>query len=157
MNVLVDTTVWIDFFADKKCEHVHMLSSLLEKRENICICGIILTEILQGIRHDEDYAKTRLLLESLIFLEMSCQTFLRAADMYRLLHRRGKLGTDPNFSSFILQQKIEKNGKNRGLSPIFLDCMIAAVAVEYQLPLLQHDRDFVPLAEHCGLLLLPSG
>ena len=132
MNVLVDTTVWIDFFADKKSEQVHMLSSLLERRENICVCGIILTEILQGIRHDEDYAKTRLLLESLIYLEMSCQTFLRAADMYRLLRRRG----------ITIRNS--------------LDCMIAAVAVEYQLPLLQHDRDFVPLAEHCGLLLLPS-
>ena len=133
MNVLVDTTVWIDFFTNKEGDHVHMLSSLLEEKENICICGIILTEILQGIRHDEDYAKTRLLMESLIFLEMSRQTFLRAADMYRLLRRRG----------ITIRNS--------------LDCMIAAIAVEYQLPLLQHDRDFVPLAEHCGLLLLPSG
>ena len=132
MNVLVDTTVWIDFFADKKCEQVRILTSLLKERENICLCGIILTEILQGIRHDEDYAKIRLLLESAIFLEMSRQTFLRAADMYRLLRRRG----------ITIRNS--------------LDCMIAAVAVEHQLPLLQHDRDFVPLAEHCGLRLLPS-
>jgi len=134
MNILVDTTVWIDFFTAKEYEHVRILTSLLEEKENICTCGIILTEILQGIRDDKDYARTGLLMESLIFLKMSRQTFLRSADMYRLLRKKGI---------------IVRNS---------LDCMIAAIAIEYQLPLLQHDRDFVPLAEHCGLLLLrPSG
>jgi len=131
VNVLVDTTVWIDFFADKKCEQVHILTSLLEKKENICICGIILTEILQGIRDDKDYARTKRLMESLVFLKMSRQTFLRSADMYRRLRQKGITVRNS------------------------LDCMIAAIAVEYQLPLLQHDRDFAPLAEHCGLILFP--
>ena len=133
MNVLVDTSVWIDFFAGRENVQVQVLTSLLEEKENICICGIILTEILQGIRNDEDCARTGRLLESLIFLQMSRDTFLQAARMYRRL--RGKGITIRNS----------------------LDCMIAAVAREYHLPLLQRDRDFVPLAEHCGVVLLTPG
>ena len=47
---LVDTTVWIDFFAGRELPHVAVVERLIKKRKNICICGIILTEVLQGIR-----------------------------------------------------------------------------------------------------------
>lgn len=50
MMVLVDTTVWIDFFSAHSYPHVKTLENLIINREDICICGIILTEVLQGIR-----------------------------------------------------------------------------------------------------------
>ena len=57
--VLVDTTVWIDFFADRSELHVAALQKLIEIEEDLFLCGIILTEVLQGIRSDEDYIKTK--------------------------------------------------------------------------------------------------
>jgi len=53
--ILVDTTVWIDFFAARSLPQVVALESLIERREDICICGIILTEVLQGIRKESEF------------------------------------------------------------------------------------------------------
>ena len=66
--IIVDTTVWIDFFRDCQEPHVSVLESLIRKKDNLCICGIILTEVLQGIREERDYEKTKNLFDKLIFL-----------------------------------------------------------------------------------------
>jgi len=42
--ILVDTTVWIDFFAGRPRPHVATLEQLLQTGEDICICGIVLAE-----------------------------------------------------------------------------------------------------------------
>jgi hypothetical protein len=47
MIILVDTTVWIDFFAARSLPHVVALETIIKRREDICICGIILAEALQ--------------------------------------------------------------------------------------------------------------
>ena len=46
MMVLVDTTVWIDFFWDNPSPQVARLQELIENDEDLCLCGVILTEIL---------------------------------------------------------------------------------------------------------------
>jgi len=125
--VLVDTTVWIDFFAGKSTREVRELERLLREEQNICTCGVILTEVLQGIREDADYRRTLSRFEAFLFLPMKRPTFLRAAELYRSLRRRGITIRKP------------------------VDCMIAAVAIEHDLALLHHDRDFEPMAAHCGL------
>jgi predicted nucleic acid-binding protein len=51
MMVLIDTTVWIDFFAGRQLPHVAVLESLIKKREDICICGIILTQRGSNLDH----------------------------------------------------------------------------------------------------------
>jgi predicted nucleic acid-binding protein len=57
--VLVDTTVWIEFFSGRSLPHVKALEDLLVNRKDLCISGIILTEVLQGIRGDSEFDKTR--------------------------------------------------------------------------------------------------
>ena len=128
MIVLVDTTVWIDFFANTPGEHVEILASLLEQREDICICGVILTEVLQGIRRDEDYKKTKSLFEHLILLPMTYPIFIRSAVIYRFLRRKGITIRKP------------------------VDCMIAAVAIQNEIPLLHSAKDFIPIEKYCGLI-----
>ena len=125
--VLVDTTVWIDFFRAKSTPEVRELERLLKEGENICICGVILTEVLQGIREDSDYRKTLAIIDTFLFLPMNRQTFLAAAKMYRSLRRKGVTIRKP------------------------IDCMIAAVSIEHDVALLHHDRDFDPMEIHCGL------
>ena len=131
--VLVDTTVWIDFFAGHDTPQVASLTVLLAGGEDICICGVVLTEVLQGTRAEADYRRTRSRFEDLLFLGMSSGTFIRAADLYRALRHKGITIRKP------------------------VDCMIAAVALEHDVPLLHNDRDFDPIAKYCGLrVVAPS-
>ena len=128
--VLVDTTVWIDFFGGADRPHAAALEDLIAGDEDICVCGVILAETLQGIRKDSDYRKTRDYFSHLILLPMSEATFLRAADIYRNLRRKGITIRKP------------------------VDCMIASTAIEHNLPLLHNDRDFDRIALHSKLRIL---
>lgn len=130
MMVLVDTTVWIDFFAGQMLTHIETFESLLEQEEDICICGIILTEVLQGIRKETEFQKTKNLFNSLIFLPMSYSTFLQSAKIYRKLGQKG----------IIIRKSI--------------DCMIASVALENNISLLHNDKDFFPIERYCKLKVL---
>ena len=127
MMILVDTTVWIDFFAARSSDHVVALENLIRNREDICICGIILVEVLQGIRKDSEFKKTRDLFNNLLFLPMPYPVFLRAAEIYRGLRRKG----------ITLRKSV--------------DCMIASVAIENDIPLLHNDKDFKAIEQHYGL------
>ncbi|MCE5266749.1 MAG: PIN domain nuclease [Planctomycetaceae bacterium] len=124
---LVDTSVWIDFFAGRSTSEVAELKRLLNEGRHVYTCGIILTEVLQGIRKDVDYRRTLTKFTDLGYVPMRRPMFLAAAEMYRSLRRRGIT--------------IRKS----------LDCMIAAVAIEHDLSLLHNDRDFDPMEQHCGL------
>jgi hypothetical protein len=58
MMVLVHTTVWIDFFAAHPLPHVEALERLIEQREDLCICGIILIPLsCDPLRFIEHYAE----------------------------------------------------------------------------------------------------
>ena len=127
MMILVDTTVWIDFFSARSYPHVKALENLIVDREDICLCGIILTEVFQGIREDFKFNRTRDLLANLVFLPMQYSVFLRSAEIYRNLRRKGITIRKP------------------------VDCMIAAVAIEHEIPLLHNDKDFIPIEKHFGL------
>ena len=128
--VLVDTTVWVDFFADCRAPHVAALQELIENEEDLCLCGVILAEVLQGIRSDADYRKTKEYFDDLLFLPMRQATFVRAAELYRSLRKRGTTIRKP------------------------VDCMIASVAIEHDLHLLHDDRDFDHIAKHSKLKVL---
>jgi len=58
--ILVDTGVWIDFFAGRGVPHVQALEHLIQTDADLCICGVILTEVLQGIANDCVIAATAL-------------------------------------------------------------------------------------------------
>jgi predicted nucleic acid-binding protein len=124
--VLVDTTVWIDYFAANDMPHVVALERFLHDGEDLCTCGVILAEVLQGIRHESDHVRVSFLF-TFIFLPMTRETFVRAANIYRTLRQQGITIRKP------------------------IDCMIAAPAIEHDIPLLHHDRDFEVMASR-GLL-----
>jgi predicted nucleic acid-binding protein len=125
--VLVDTTVWTDFFAGRNEPHVATLQELIENEKDLSLCGVILAEVLQGIRSDTDFIKTKEYIGDLIFLSMKQATFLRSAEIYRSLRKKGITIRKP------------------------VDCMIASVAIEYDIRLLHNDRDFDHIARHSKL------
>ena len=122
MIMLVDTSVWIDYFRGKDSAEVNRLSSALSEDEDLCICGLVLTEILQGIRSATQYRRVRRMLNPLIYLPMSKQDHVAAADIYRTARAGGRTIRNS------------------------LDCLIAACAISHGVPLLQNDRDFQTIA-----------
>lgn len=53
--ILVDTSVWIDFFHGTESPRVQRLERCILDRESLALSGIVMTECLQGIRHDRDF------------------------------------------------------------------------------------------------------
>jgi predicted nucleic acid-binding protein len=115
---LVDTTVWIDFFRGTNTPQVEELERMLSANEDVCVCGVVLTEVLQGIRDDKEYENVLNSFNAFILLPMTPPIFVKAAELYRTLRRRG----------LTIRNAV--------------DCMIAAVALEHDIPLLHNDRDF---------------
>ena len=127
MVILVDTSVWIDFFAGRDTPYVTTLEQLIMDEEDLALCGIILTEILQGIGDDASYRQVKRFLDPLIMLPMPETVYVRAADIYRKLRKSGITIRKTN------------------------DCIIAATALEHHCQLLHNDKDFLPIAEHFSL------
>ena len=130
--ILVDTSVWIDFFAGRDLPHVAKLEQSILDNDDLALSGIILTEILQGIPDDTTYRRVRRYLSALIMLPMPESVFVRAAELYRKLRKQGIIIRKTN------------------------DCIIAATALEHQCQLLHNDKDFVPIAKHCSLKIIKT-
>ncbi len=127
--VLVDTSVWIDFFKNKESAEVNLLQRAIVDREDIAICGLILTDVLQGIKTNKEYDLVLESFESLSFLEMDKEVYILAANIYRELRKNGIT--------------IRKS----------IDCLIAAVAISHNIPLLHNDKDFEPIVVSHNLLV----
>lgn len=127
---LVDTSVWIDFFAGHELRHVALLEHCISDEDDLALCGIILTEVLQGIGNDMSYRRVQRYLEPLLMLPMQEAVFIKAAEIYRRLRKKGITIRKTN------------------------DCIIAATVLEYNCRLLHNDRDFEPIAKHFALKTL---
>ena len=130
--ILVDTTVWIDFFTGKPTPQVDILELLISEGQDICVCGLVLTEVLQGVREEDQYKKIKTHFENLVFLPMTQAMHLHSAEIYRYLRKKGITVRKP------------------------IDCMIASVAIAHKVQLLHNDKDFTPIEKHCGLRIVKS-
>lgn len=125
--ILVDISVWIDFFAGRDLPHVQVLEHLIQTDADLALCGVILTEVLQGIANDKQHQQVKEYLQPLIRLDITETVWLEAADLYRTLRKRGITIRKTN------------------------DCVIAATALHYQCCLLHNDRDFDAMQPHFPL------
>ncbi|MCP9771727.1 PIN domain nuclease [Synechococcus sp. Tobar12-5m-g] len=125
--IVVDSSVWIDFFNGFSSPEVERFDGLLGVTP-IAIGDLILVEVVQGFRQEKDVATARQLFRSLALLPMlGARNAWKAAESYRELRRRG-----------ITPAKT-------------VDGIIATACIEANLPLLFSDRDFLPYVEHLGL------
>lgn len=121
--ILVDTSVWIDFFAGTPSPQARLLQRLITEDQDIALTSLILMEILQGIREDSVFDETMVALLAFPFIEpQGIRTYLKAAQISR---RCRKLG------------RAIRHG---------VDILIAAIALEYGTTLLHRDRDFETIA-----------
>ena len=126
--IMVDSSVWIDYFNGHDTSETTKLDSLLGI-EPLAIGDIILTEVLQGFRKDEDYKTAFLLLSSLTIFELlGVKMAKKSADNYRQLRKQG-----------ITIRKTT-------------DVIIASFCIEKNLPLLFSDKDFTPFVKHLNLV-----
>jgi len=109
MRLLVDSTVWIDFFHGKETIQTEKLSQSIQNRDDLCICGFILTEVLQGIREEKEHMAVKQQFDNLIYLEASRSTFELGASIYRELRRKGSTirnSMDCLIASIVLQHGV---------------------------------------------------
>ena len=136
MTVLVDTSVWVDFFNGHPSPEAEMLAGLIEGEVDIVTCGVVIAEFFQGIRNRRSLAR----LEQ-FFRDMNClkprepDSYLAAAELYRNLRGRGVSVRST------------------------IDCLIARLAEEAGVFLLAKDRDMrhILASGLCGARGVPGG
>ncbi len=125
--IVVDSSVWIDYFTGNDTPEADHLDSLLGQ-ELIAIGDLVLTEVLQGFRADKDFRKARDLLLSFHVVNMLDTTIaLKSAANFRALRKIGLT--------------VRKT----------VDSIIATYCIENRLPLLHSDKDFQPFHKHLNL------
>jgi tRNA(fMet)-specific endonuclease VapC len=117
-KILVDTTIWIEFFrgGSKIADHLEMLL----KESAVSTCGIVMFEVLQGIKSESEKNKILDILLTLPYIEMMKKLWQSAAALSILL---------------------KNNGSNLPLS----DILIASIAIENDLPIYTIDNHFTQI------------
>ncbi len=125
--ILVDSSVWINYFNGSVTASTEKLDGLLG-HEPLAIGDLILTEVLQGFAHERDFQATRKLLTSLTIIDVGgFEIAIQAARNFRALRKRGVT--------------IRKT----------IDTIIATRCIEGGHELLYDDRDFDPFVQYLGL------
>jgi len=125
--ILVDSSVWIDYFRGVASPQSEKLDLLLGT-EPIATGDLILTEVLQGFVSDRDFNQAKKLLTALVVVDLAGQDIaIKAARNFRALRELG-----------ITVRKT-------------IDTVIATRCIDSKLALLYSDRDFDPFVEHLGL------
>ncbi len=128
--ILVDTSVWIDYFRGTATPQTDKLDSLLG-HEPLAIGDLILTEVLQGFDDERDFDAVRKILSSLTVVELGGKEIaIMAARNSRALRRLGVT--------------VRKT----------IDTIIATRCIESGYELLHDNRDFDPFAKHLGLRIV---
>ena len=128
--ILVDSSVWIDYFRGVINAQTDMLDNLLG-HERLAVGDLILTEVLQGLGDERAFNQVRKMLTALTVVELGGQEMaIQAARNFRTLRNLGVT--------------VRKT----------IDTLIATRCIESRYDLLHNDRDFDPFVRHLGLRVL---
>lgn len=128
LGVLVDTSVWIDFFNGEDSEQSLVLQKLIGSGE-VYLCPTVYQEILQGIKDDAKFADIKRILGFFDIIQVDFPLLQDTAiDLYRSLRKKGITIRKAN------------------------DCLIASYALLYNLSVLHKDRDFSFICENSSVV-----
>ena len=128
--VIVDTTVWIDYFRGRRTAQTRWLDQALGVTR-VGLCDLILCEILQGMQSDADAATVLARMSSFDLLDTGgIDLAVASARNYRRLRARG--------------HTVRKT----------IDCLIATLCLHDGHELLHNDRDFDPFEAMLGLRVI---
>jgi len=125
--ILVDTSVWIDYFNGRENKLTNILDSALLDG-TVAIGDIILLEILQGFRDDKDYNRAK--------------TTLATLDLHEMFGRK-MVGKCANNYRYLRKKEVTVRKTN--------DIIIATFCIENRFPLLFSDKDFIPFIKYLKL------
>ena len=135
-KLVVDSSLWVDFFIKKTSPQIEHLKNLLIERSTtspVIILPVIMQEVLQGIKEDQLFYTVKENFEGLDFLHYETYEFaIKAAQLYRFLRQKGVTIRKPN------------------------DCLIAAICIDNKIPLFHNDKDFNNIAKHTSLKIYKS-
>lgn len=132
MKYIVDTSVWSLALRKKghrETEEVRKLFVLLKEGERIFVPGIVLQEILQGIRNPQQFMQIKEALGCFPSLETSREDHIFAAEVFNIC-------------------------RAKGIQASTIDFLIASIVIRNDCILLSSDKDFVHISKHCELRLL---
>ncbi len=125
--ILVDSSVWIDYFRSADTPQVALLDSLLG-RTPLAVGDLIAAEVLQGIDDLQQFKRVRKVLDAFEHIDLAGYDLaVKASGNYRVLRSMGIT--------------IRKT----------VDTLIATRCIEDGLTLLHADRDFLPFGQYLGL------
>jgi len=126
--ILADTSVWVDYLNGNENAQTNILDKALIDGL-VSIGDLIFLEVLQGIKSEQEYNKTRTALATLEQYEMFGHNMVvKCAENFRFLRKKGITIRKTN------------------------DVIIATFCIENNLPLLFSDRDFKPFVDYLGLI-----
>ncbi len=124
---IIDTSIWINYFNSVNDKNADLVNHLIDANE-IIVLPVILQETLQGIKDNKIFQLTKELMLSYHYIRVNTvNSAIKSAELYRYLRRKGVTIMKPN------------------------DCLIAAICIEYKLPLFHKDKDFDSIANHTSL------
>jgi predicted nucleic acid-binding protein len=132
MSVVVDTSVWSHALrrtTPTSDPQAAKLADLLRQRQAVYLLGVILQEILQGIRDPGKFREIREHLRPYPLIELTRADYIAAA-------------------------QIGNQCRSKGIQASIVDCQIAAACIEHDCALLTCDQDFQHIARHCPLRLI---
>lgn len=125
--IFVDSSVWVDYFNGTQSAETDCLDRLLGK-EPVGLGDVVLIEVLQGFRSNQDYKTAKDLLTALTVFTLGGQEMaIKSADNFRLLRKKG-----------ITVRKT-------------IDVLIATFCIGKNLPLLSSDKDFESFHQYLKL------
>ena len=125
--ILVDSSVWIDYFRGQSNAQTELLDTLLGK-EPLAVGDLILAEVLQGFNSEREFKQARRLMTALVVIDLGGRDLaIQAAKNFRALRSLGVT--------------VRKT----------IDVVIATRCIHDGIPLLYGDRDFDPFVQHLGL------
>ena len=128
--ILVDTSVWIDYFSTQASDQAAYLTFCIAESRPLVIPGLVLTEILLGVRNDAEAARiVRMMSAFDLAPELERADYEQAAGLYRACRARG---VTPRST---------------------IDCLIAQLCLRHEYELLARDRDFAAIAQVAPLRL----
>jgi hypothetical protein len=125
--ILVDTSIWIDFFSPSPGRGGAELRRMIEEVEPFALTGVVVTEILQGLRRD-------------------VRRIERYLSLWEMLEPLG-------FSTYREASAISRLARSKGMSLTTIDALIAAIALEHHASLFSLDKDFSHIARMTPLRL----
>ena len=125
--ILVDSSVWIDYFRSAETPQVVLLDSLLG-HSPLAVGDLIAAEVLQGIDDEQQFNRVKKVLDAFEHIDLAGYDLaVKASENYRVLRSMGIT--------------IRKT----------IDTLIATRCIEDGLILLHADRDFLPFGQYLGL------